>query len=288
MFLMIGSGLVWLGAFFIWRLVNCHSGLLSTLPILLPVGTVTLMACMFGMIEIIGGLLWGTVIINLGLIGIIGLCFGVRISWHENLLAILWLAFSWLACLFAGYHGHLGQFTGLGLFFVGVIAIWQNIKTEKISLGCACGWRWWTKILFGILLLLLGAGLLVWCQTVVAVTCGLPVTIFSVVVLAPICSMTALLGLRNHGKWQPEKVLFGLTWGNVILTTAGLGLVTALIGGLHLVPSTVAVILPWVAVLGILSILVPLLPQKTARWWSGLMVVMYCAYLLVCCGKVLY
>ncbi|MCQ2382529.1 MAG: hypothetical protein MJ060_01670 [Clostridia bacterium] len=275
----IGGGLIWLGAFFIWRLVYCHRGLSLTLPILLPVGAVILMTCILGMTEIISGLFWGTVVINLGLIGIIGLCFGARISWHENLLAILWLAFAWLMCSFAGYQGNLGRFSGLGLVLVGEIAVWQNIKTEKISLGCACGWQWWVKLLFVILLLLLGAWLVVWCQPVVAVTCGLPVTVFSAVVLAPICSMTTLLGLRNHGKWQPEKVLSGLTWGNVILTTAGLGLVTVLIGGLHLVQSTVAVILPWAAGLEVLSIVVTVSPQKTARWWSGLMVVMYCAYL---------
>ncbi len=279
MFLTIGSGLVWLGAFFVWRLVGCRGEVRSILPVLLPVGAVIVMALVFGMTETISGLLWGTVVINLALIGVLGLCFGNQVAWRANLVALLWLGFGWLVCLFAGNRGQVGRFSGLGLALVGVFAVWQNVKTEKIAIGYVGGWRWWGQLFLSILLLLLGAWLLVWCQPIVAGVCNLPITIFSPVVLAPICGLTTLLGLRQYGKWQPARVWRGLLRGNSYLSTLGLGLIAVLLGGLHLTQSAVTVILPWAVGLAVLSNVVTLSSQKTARWWSGLMVVMYCAYL---------
>lgn len=282
----MGNGLLTLGAFFIWQWVNHQQTIWSVLATILPVVGVVAVTCLLGQVELVGGIVWGTVAFNLGLMGGLGLCFKVRLERTKSLMVGLWLSFGWLACLLVQRSGVMGRLGGLSLLIIGLIATWQigrqeNWRFKNVSENHrnGFGWRPWIWLVT-IGLIGVGAWLLVWKYAVVLAACGMPVSLGGTLVLAPICSCTALLGVRCRGRWQPEKVLCGLSWCNAILVTVGLGAVALTTGSVHLTQSTGAVTLPWVACLVVLSVVMTYLPEKTARWWGGLMVVTYVGLLL--------
>lgn len=282
----IGNGLLTLGAFFVWQLVSRRQPAWSVVATVLPIGSMVVIACLMGQVELVSGMIWGTVAFNLGLIGGLGLCFNVHLTRTKGLMVVLWLAFGWLACFFARHGETIGLFGGLGLIIVGLIAAWQIYGQKRKQIANVsekqermCGWQWGVWLV-AIVLIGVGAWLLVWRHAVVLAVCGMPVSLGGTLVLAPVCGFTSLLGLRYRRQWQAEKVLCGLSWCNVILVTIGLGLVALITGAVHLTKSTFMVTLPWVAGLAVLSVVMTYLPAKTARWWGGLMVIAYLGLLL--------
>lgn len=271
----IGSGLLVLGAFFLRRWVGIAT--------LLPVGTVVLVATVCGQTEIAVGLLWGTVAINLVSMAVLTLSGRVRLA-RGDYFPLVWLILGAVAVLVAGRRGELGMFSGWALLVVGLVALWSRYKqsaTKPVAGATLSGvWQWVTVVVAVLVVLSLGTWLVVSRYTVVSTVCGLPVSVFAVVVLAPLLSVGTWSGLRNQGQWQAERLWRGWLWANVVLVTIAMGLVAVWSGGVHLTPSTVLVTLPWVTGLAVMSAVTLWLPKKTARWWGGLVLVMYVAYLV--------
>lgn len=272
---LIGSGLLVLGAVFLRR----WSGLAT----LLPVGVVLLVAIVCGQTEMAVGLLWGTVAVNLVSMAVLILWGHVPLV-RENYFPLIWLVLGLVAVLMAGRRGEFGMFSGWALLVVGLVALCTRLKqpTTKTETGAgALGLRRWVVVVMAVLVAVgLGTWLVLSQYMVVSTVFGVPVTVFAVVVLAPLLNLGTWSGLRQQGQWQAERLWRGWLWTNVVLSTVGMGLVAVCSGGVHLTPSTVLVTLPWVTGLAVMSAAALWLPKKTARWWGGLVIVMYVVYLV--------
>lgn len=279
---LFGSGLIILGAFFIRRLIK-RQVVQQVLLVLLPVACVELNAILLEHTEVAVGLILGTVAFNLAAIGGLML-FYLRLPLAKTLMSTFWVGCGWLVCMTAGRVNGIGRFGGLGLCIVGIAALWwyccqkkivtfKNTETECINQG-ACVKLRWVFIVSAILLVALGAWLVVHYHTVVATIVDMPVSVFSQVILAPICVAAVLVGIRSYGEWQPQKTMLGLSLANIVLSTIGLGFIALFFGVIHLTQSMLVITLPWIAGMAVLLIVGACLPQKTARWWGGLIVVM--------------
>ncbi len=276
-----------LATFFLWRLLSKCRDCWGIIPVILPVLITIIVVMLFGISELALGVIWGMVAINLGAVGALSICFKDVIVAPINVIkALFWLSLGWLTCVVAGFNGVVGKFSGWGLMVVGGLVAWQiwyrqfcskQLNLQKQSL--VKNVQWW-GCLFLTLLLGIGVYLMVKHCLIVGVLLKIPVNVAGVVIIAPICEIAIWSGLRQQNQWQPAKILSGIMWSNGLLVTIGLGLVTIWFGGLHLPQSICLVTLPWIAGLAILTVIRWYLPQKTARWWSGLIVVMYMAYLI--------
>ena len=287
---LIGSGLLILGAFFLTRLLGYRNEFGAVVSAILPVVLVICVAAFAGNYETVVSVIWGTVAFNLGLTGVFG-CMRVQLPRTQGLLTVLWLSFGWLACMMAGKSGAIGKFSGFGLIFVGIVVVWQACQkksqvhqpvavTVKNYEKAALGWRQWLMFALAVGLVIVGARFVVGNHMTVASVLSIPVSLYGLVVLAPICAVPVLMGLRYQGQWQTQKVLANVTWVNVLVVTFGLGLVTVAAGALHLTQSVLTIVLPWVAGMTVLSVVKTYLPQKTARWLGGLIVIMFCGMIM--------
>ena len=281
----IGGGLVWLGAFFLWCVIGKASwGIMFGAMVPSSMGFV--IASIHGLVELAAGIVWGTMALNFALVGLLNLCSGVRGERAVSLLTLLWVGLGLVACFFAGRQGRLGMCGGWGLLMVGFVAVWQMLARKEKPLtealtknGIECRrFGWWVKLVLAIVLMGLGTWLMVWRHAVVAAVFQLPASWFGALVMAPLCGLTFLLGLRWQTKWQTSAFTVNLMRANALLATVGLGFVAVLNGGLPLTQSTLMVTLPWVAGLAVMTTVATYLPQKTARWWGGLVVAMYLGY----------
>lgn len=274
--LILGIGLLGLGAFFVWRWVGCRGGAWAVFAAVLPVTAVVSIAVLAGQTEMAVGMLWGTVAVNLAFMGILHCFASTRPTGCSH---CLWLAFGLGACMVAGHRGGFGMFSGWGLVVVGLIAFWQRLhqrtadKTEQVP------WVWWQGLVLAgaVLGVLIGAWLMVGQVAVVGAVMGMPPSIFGAVVMSPLVAVVGWTALRRHAT---ANLWHGWAWSNVALSTVVLGLVVVLSGGLHLTQSMVLVTLPWVTGMVALSVVAAYIPNKTARYWGGLVAVMYVAYLI--------
>ncbi len=266
------------GAFFLRRYAVWVS--------VLPVAAVALLAAASGQTEMAVGMIWGTVAVNLGFMGILSLVFKVRATRQTGLRHLLWLALGLGGCMLSGRSGSLGVFSGVGLLAVGLIAVWQGLRQpsadDNTGAEITSPRPWWQGVCsaLAVLVVMVGACLVVWRQAVVGAVMGLPPTLCAAGVMAPVLSLVGWMGIRQNGQWQPKKVLHGWLGANVLLATLVLGLAAVVSGGLRLTLSTVGVTLPWVAGMAVVSAVALYLPNKTARYWGGLIVMMYLAYLI--------
>jgi len=282
---LVGSGLITLGAFFLWYWVGGRCDWQVTLAIVLPVATVALMATLGGCSEMAMGMLCGAVAFNCALMGLLSLIFRVRTTRVNILMMALWVAFGLGAGLSVGHNGNMGMFTGWGLVTVGLVAIWQMCACKETESVRQNGHKWFSHhsvcwLFLAVVLLGVGAWLVIKQHAVVSAVLMLPDGLLGTIVVAPLCGGTVLWGLRAKQQWQPQRLLMGLTRGNALVATVGIGLVTVLRGGIHLTQSMSTITLPWVAGLVIVGTVAVFLPQKTARWWGGLSVAMYLGYVI--------
>ncbi|MBO4726654.1 MAG: hypothetical protein J5598_03595 [Clostridia bacterium] len=287
----VGGGLVWLGAFFLWCVIgklSCGVVLGAVVPSVIVFG----IAGICGSVEITAGIIWGAVTFNFALVGLLYLCFGMRVERTSSLLTLLWVGLGFGACFVAGRHGRLGMCGGWGLLVVGLVAVWKmwtrqkETSTETPTESCLACHRfgWCGRLVLAVMLIGLGAWLMVWRHGVVAAVLKLPDSWCGALVMAPLCGLTFILGLRWRKKWQASTFTVGLMRANVLLVTVGLGLVAVLNGGLPLTQSTLTVTLPWVSGLAVMTTVASYLPQKTARWWGGLVLALYLGYVVSLLG----
>ncbi|MCM1404555.1 MAG: hypothetical protein NC133_03615 [Prevotella sp.] len=269
-----------LGAFFV--------GCFSVWAPVLPAGAVALLAAATGQTEMAVGIIWGTVAINLGCLGLLSLGWNVRADRAHGCRHGLWLTMGWGVCLLAGRSGTLGVFTGVGLLVVGLVALWlwlrqpndQPTVCPDQNKAAPRAWWQWVVLVGAVLGIIVGSWGVVWQQATVEAVLELPTTLCAVVVTAPLLGISSWLGIRRNRQWQPERLLRGWLTANVLLATVGLGLAAIFSGGLRLTASTVGITLPWVAGMVVVSMVMLFLPRKTARWWGGLLVGMYLACLV--------
>ncbi|MCQ2382079.1 MAG: hypothetical protein MJ054_02125 [Clostridia bacterium] len=217
-------------------------------------------------------LLMGIVAFNWCLLGLLSLIFNVSVPREKRVALLLWLTITVLVYLLGSLVGHLGRFSGCGLIIAGAVALWQlqsQLKITQLS--------WHKVILLLVVLLLTGLGtwLLVRYHAVMAVMLNTSITVLGCVVIAPLLGVMALFLLRKKRLWQPEKLVHSIYLLNIFLSTFGLGIVSLISNSVYLSKSLVTLILPWVAVVTVLGIIGIFLPKKTARWWGGLIIVMY-------------
>ena len=246
----------------------------------MPVSMVVGASWLCGQTEVAVGVIFGTVAVNLVVFAVA--CFGKwvpvgAINWCEW----FWFGLGLVGCIVLSRTGEMGVFSGIALLVVGLVAL-MMIVTKS---GGLCEQqvrplhRGWLVLVFGLVMVLGGIGLLFW-QRVVLDVCNVPVSLFAVVVTMVVGS-TACRGLQRCQPVQNVALIRGLMVVNLLLVTLGVGLLTLVAGGLHIAQSMVAVVLPWVAGMLLVTLVSLLIPQKTARWWSGLVVVLY--FVLIWC-----
>ncbi len=267
---LIGGGFLGLGAFFLWYVCG-RSRIWSIVAGLVPVSALLVWVTFVGETEMALSLLWGVVIVNLALVGVLSLCFGIRLARGDGLL-LVWLVLGIVGCWLVSGSGQIGVYSGWGLLIVGLVILWQSggrqpeiARSGKFGLRHVVCW-------IGVLgLLLVGAWLLVWQRAELGVIWGWVLGLFvGIVHGVGICSCKFL---RHHA-------VRSLLLVNSLLVTLGMGLLTVLHGGLHLTQSVHVLVLPWCVGLALLTVGGVYLPKKTTRWWGGLMVVL--CLILVC------
>lgn len=283
---LVGSGLMILGAFFLWRLIGDRQENGWALSVaVLPVAIFIIMATWCGQTEIAMGMLGGTVAVNFAMVGILHLC--LREPLTKNFLPLIWSCLGLVGVLIAGLHGSLGKFSGLALVIVGLVALSTNKSvTNQKAINCVTTtkkktYQWWQLVigLVSLVVVIVGAWLMISSHTIVSALCGMSVGVFSVV-LAIFVGLVTCVGLRHKQQWQCQKMWHSWLWSNVALTTVVLGLVVILAGGMQLTQSMVMVTLPWDIGMTVVTAIIFCLPQKVARWCGGLVTGMYVLYLV--------
>lgn len=274
----IGSGLLMLGAFFLWREIGKRGGMGALSAAVLPVGAVMCVAVILRQVEIVLGVMFGVVAVHWIVVALLVIGSRQRVVDADGIITGCWVLCGLVACLVAGRHGAIGRFGGLGLLSAGLVIIVQMFNRPKNSSHVALGMvRWWL-VLLAVMGVVSGAWLMVRRTETISALLNLTTGIFSQLVLAPWIGLCALLGIRYQGKWQVEKVCTGLMWGNAVLVTAGLGLTALCLGTVHISQTLLGVTLPWVSALLVLAVVSIYLPSKTARWWGGLLLTCLAGY----------
>ncbi|MBO5229439.1 MAG: hypothetical protein J6B20_01420 [Clostridia bacterium] len=273
----LGVGLMGLGAFFLWRCFwrkRSVSGavLLALLPVLLVMGV----ALLAGQVEVAVSVLLGTIASHLCLIGLIALLWRVRLQRRDG-WTLLWLLLGLLVIMVAGFREQVGLYSGLALFTVGLVVGGQKLGKVKLIKPYHCVlWRW---LIFVAVVLSLVVGMwlaLLKTSTVVAV-CHLPFGRLAVVLIAPLLSCVGMFGagVKPKRPLAMAHYMRGLLWASVILITVGFGLLVVCCGGVRLSLTMSEVVLPWVSGMAVVCGVALFLPKKTARWWGGLIAVMF-------------
>lgn len=271
----VGNGLVGLGAFFLCRSFTCQRFVIAEL---LSVVCVMSVAMIVGQTEIVAGLVWGTVAVNLTMVGGICLWRGMGLA-RENWLLLVWLGLGLVTLLVAGYGSGLGVFGGCGLIFVGVMALLMagDMGKQQTKERRRLDWLWWLKLGIWLLVTICGALVLLGHQSVMTVV-GLPSARTVMFILTPMLALFVLLA-----QWKQQTnhrdILQGLLWVNVVLVTFGCGFLA--VGGCLCFSQIVeVVILPSSLLMTLLLGVMMFMPKKTTRWWGGLIVLMYMGVLL--------
>lgn len=262
---LIGSGLLVLGAFFLWRVIRLQGGVGTLVALILPSVAMALCLIIKGEVELIVCVASGIVVVNLGLLGIFVLCRRGVGERKTVLLTGLWLLFGLVACLMAGHRGGMGRFGGLGLLLAGLVVVLQfNEQNQLLRQSCRLAKLWWV-VLIVMALMMLGAWLMVEQIQTVSSLMGLPSGILGQIVVAPLISVSVLAGLCQKDKRQAEQVFTGLMWSNAILVMVVFGVLALYTGGLHLGQSLLQVTLPCAIVMTMIVTLSGYLPTKTVR-----------------------
>lgn len=274
---MMGSGLIVLGTHFLWCLVcQRQSNLLCLLPSLLPVLVVVVLMLCEQQVEMAVAVILGTCMANLVVMGIILMCSRIKVT-HSDIFPLFCVLLGALPILIAG--GEIHVYGGLSLLFVGLVSSWQALRPTKGNLikhkQCS---RWYWLIGLGlIIIVMIGAWLVVKQFATMSVLLNMSSVAFLVMILAPM--LGTWTGLHVQKQWQCGRVWHACLWTNVILLTLGLGLMSVLNGGIHFPQSLVLVAVPNLIMMTFIIMAGVLMPQKTTRWWGGLVVVVDCVFM---------
>lgn len=277
---LLGSGLFMLGAFLFWRAVRADN-VTAIIGSILPSLMLLIWMVILGKQELAVSVICGVVSINLVLLGLFVLCGRICLEPETGRLTMGWLGCVLLVLIIAGRHGQVGRFGTLGLLIVALVVIYQIVSQFKKQKQSKAKTIPWWLIVLGVGLSLFGANLVVTQSEVFAVMLGLPTGIFGQLIIAPLAGLWVVFGLRRRGDWQLKQISTGLLWGNVILVTSGLGLLGLCFGGLCLTQELSCVTLPLIGLMILLTNLMVYLPQKTARLWGGLILVLYGVFLII-------
>ena len=270
-----GSGLILLGAVFFWRWARYRGGWWVVLATFLPVGVVALGAALCGLTEMMVGVIWGSIFCYLLWGLVINCCCRKRLNRATVVTHLLWLACGLGACLFAGWYGGFGVFSGWSLVGIGMIVLWQwwrqpaveLVPSVKVNVPSETSWSWWQGLVLVMVACagLCGVGLLVWQQATLCAVLGFPQSICATVIIAPCLSAVSWVGYFGKPRVAAPQMLHAWSCASVLLSTLVLGMMTVITGGFRLTQSTLVVTLPWCAVLLVLTVLGCLLPIKSAK-----------------------
>ena len=250
----------------------------------MTLGLCAVVAAGCGAGEFAVGLIYGTVAANLAMVGMMRLCargqMVCRVGW-----VFAWLGLALGCAWVAGRSVGLGPFGGLALVLVGLIAVWLRLRQHTQNRDKLCetqpsNLRKWWQLALVLLAVIVGVVLLVRFYPVACAVCGVPDGIFAGVLVAPLLVLVAWLGMRRQPAWQAEKLVAAWLWANVGLATVAMGLITLVAGGIAFTQSTVVLTMPWVLGMTVISAVALAIKNKTARWWGGLVVMMYVAYVV--------
>ncbi len=260
----LGIGSIGLGAFFL-----CRMGL----GLYLPIGMVLILSLLVKQTEIALGVVWGSVAVNLALIGFMSFFYSECLV-RENFWQILWMFFSLVAMLVLVRNTQVGIFGGCGLLLVGFVAFGMQRKHIMKYSSVKRKSRGWAKIFLYGLILCVGIVVLLWRYHLIATFCGMPGGRWLIVLVMPVVSIFALWGQLKKSLCTKQQTLQGLLWCNVFLLTFGCGLM-AVVGQLQFSQLTSVVVLPWLTLMTIMAGVMFVMPKKITRWWGGLLVIMY-------------
>lgn len=271
---LLSAVLIGLGAFFLCRESFPVGGNWVVGMAQLPVCLVIVITVLMGQNEIAIGVIWGTVAINTGVIGLVYLLKNMGLV-RENWVQVVWTLVGLCAMLVATRYGDVGCFAGCGLVLLGLVAFVTRKKRQASSIDKKekLERRTWLKLLFGFLIFIVGVVVLMWQSNAVIAFCGMPDGRWAMIVLAPLL-FVGLIGKRKatvncHCQWTQS-----LLWTNVLLVTIGCG-VMAILGRLQFSQVIKVVVMPWVALMLLILGVILWMPKKTTRWWGGLLVLMY-------------
>jgi len=271
---LLSAVLIGLGAFFLCRESLPVGGNWAVGMAQLPVCLVIVIAVLMGQNEIAIGVIWGTVAINTGVIGLVYLLKNMGLE-RENWVLVVWTLVGLCAMLIATHYGDVGCFAGCGLVLLGLVAFVTRKKRQASSINKKekLERRTWLKLLFGFLIFIVGVVVLLWQSNAVIAFCGMPDGRWAMIVLAPLL-FVGVIGKRKatancHCQWTQS-----LLWTNVLLVTIGCG-VMAILGRLQFSQVIKVVVMPWVALMLLILGVILWMPKKTTRWWGGLLVLMY-------------
>lgn len=267
----LGSGLIVLGTFFLWRLIGQgRKHFFCLLTSLLPALAVIVFALIEEQIEIALAVILGICVVNLVVAGLIVVCSQLQPA-RDSFIPLAWSLFGLVAILIVGGSG-LNVFGGLALIMIGLIAVWQELRQTKNDCESSERCRWWNcLIVLGLIVgIMAGAWLIVKQTATISVLCGLSVIAFAVMFLSPVLGVWA--GLRSEKHWQCERTWYACLWTNAIMLTIVLGLTAVCCGGIQFPKSLVGVMVPNIIGMTLITMVGLFMPQKTTRWWSGLVI----------------
>ena len=273
----MGSGLFLLGAFLIINWMTKRQSAWTWFLSVFPTAMIVLMAVIFTSGEIALALIWGIVTINLGLLGLIALVFKKQLCQDLLPTSVLDIVLGWGTCVLAGCGGKVGRFSGCGLIIVGLISGWHLLRqNQNILQSPMCQVKKnrgaYIRLFVAILLVVAGAWLMLWQHESMAMCLKIPVSVYGAVGLGTICTLPALFLLSPNGRLHRHQLMEGLAYNNVFLSTFSVGLVGVRMEQLPMTLNTLLITMPWIAVAVLVLTLMIWLPQKTARWWGGLVV----------------
>lgn len=277
---LIGSGLVGLGAFFLLRILPFKQWTLLLVG-LIPVIVFILCDLVVGQTELALYLIWGTVVVNLALIGLLEMCCGVRLGRKDKLL-MTWLGIGLLGSYIAACKGGVGLFSGCALLITGLIAVLNcgHDKNEVVVARKHCS-VWCGLSVFAVLIVLVvGTWFIVANCVKVSVVCGVNTGAFVLVVLASLFSGIGCLSMCGQKALPKDLFVQQLLRINLILVTVGMGLLGMTNNNLHVPQSLVCLVMPAGIVLWVVLALTSLMPKKTTRWWGGLVLGLYLALVI--------